>query len=77
MCKTLMCFRMFIAIHDKNTNISAVFFDIPTSLSCGGNCCKSCFTRYRSPTLFTYGILSSGIAEKYKWTCNETTEIMH
>lgn len=39
-----------------------------TSLSCGGSCWRSCFTRYRSPTLLTYGTLSSGTAEKYKWT---------
>lgn len=41
-------------------------FNFITSLSCGGNCWRSCLTRYRSPTLFTYGTLSSGIVEKYK-----------
>lgn len=39
-----------------------------TSLSCGGSCWSSCLTRYRSPTLFTYGTLFSGIVAKYKWT---------
>lgn len=39
------------------------------SLSCGGNWCRSCFIRWRSPTLFTYGTFASGMPLKYKWTC--------
>ena len=39
-----------------------------TSLSWGGSWCSSCRTRYRSPTEFTYGTLSSGSAEKYTCT---------
>lgn len=39
-------------------------FEELTSLSWGGNCWSSCRTRYRSPALFTYGTLSSGICEK-------------
>lgn len=36
-----------------------------TSLSWAGSWCKSCLIRYRSPGLFTYGTLSSGIQLKY------------
>lgn len=46
------------------------------SLSCGGSCCSSCFTRSRSPALPAYGILSSGSALKYRCTCDTWREKM-
>jgi hypothetical protein len=46
-----------------------------TSLSWGGSWWSSCRTRYRSPTEFTYGTLSSGSAEKYTCTCGDNSRM--
>lgn len=67
--------RLLQNLHHKdqkmNFKAETYFFLISSylvSLSWGGSCCNSCLMRCFSPIEFTYGTLSSGRLEKYRWT---------